>query len=122
MQKIAINGSYGGWGLSLAARQLYLECEGTAFTMEYETNYKGELEKKPELFSNGKFLSEYCEKFHENMKRDDPILIHVIETLGKDAAGFCATPSIVEIPDGIEWQIEEYDGSEWVAERHRVWH
>jgi hypothetical protein len=29
---------------------------------------------------------------------------------------------VVEIPDGVKWQIEEYDGSEWVAEKHRTWH
>ena len=27
----------------------------------------------------------------------------------------------VEIPDDVEWQIEEYDGSEWIAEKHRIW-
>jgi hypothetical protein len=29
--------------------------------------------------------------------------------------------TIVDIPDDIEWQIEEYDGMEWVAEVHRIW-
>jgi hypothetical protein len=28
---------------------------------------------------------------------------------------------VVEIPDGIEWSIQEYDGLEWVAEKHRTW-
>jgi len=28
---------------------------------------------------------------------------------------------IIEIPDGVEWQIEEYDGDEWIAEKHRTW-
>jgi hypothetical protein len=28
---------------------------------------------------------------------------------------------IVNIPDDVEFQIEEYDGNEWVAEKHRVW-
>jgi len=28
---------------------------------------------------------------------------------------------IVDIPDGVEWEIEEYDGMEWVAEKHRTW-
>jgi len=29
---------------------------------------------------------------------------------------------VVEIPDDIEFVIEEYDGIEWVAEKHRVWY
>jgi len=28
---------------------------------------------------------------------------------------------IVEVPDGIPVQIENYDGNEWVAETHRTW-
>ena len=28
---------------------------------------------------------------------------------------------IVEIPEGVRWEIEEYDGKEWVAEMHRTW-
>lgn len=29
---------------------------------------------------------------------------------------------VIEIPDGIEWEICEYDGMEWVAEKHRKWY
>ena len=29
---------------------------------------------------------------------------------------------VVEIPDGVDWEIEEYDGEEWVSEKHRVWY
>lgn len=27
----------------------------------------------------------------------------------------------MDVPDGIDWVIDEYDGLEWVAERHRRW-
>lgn len=26
-----------------------------------------------------------------------------------------------DIPDDVEWEIEEYDGLEWVSEKHRTW-
>jgi hypothetical protein len=37
------------------------------------------------------------------------------------ANGAHANLKIVEVPPDVEWQIEEYDGNEWVAEKHRTW-
>jgi hypothetical protein len=56
-----------------------------------------------------------------DIKRNDPKLIECIEKLGDNANGSCAELEIIEIPDNIDWQIEEYDGMEWVAENHRTW-
>jgi hypothetical protein len=53
--------------------------------------------------------------------RTDPALIAVVEELGYEASGGFADLKVVEIPDDVTWQIEEYDGSEWVAEVHRTW-
>lgn len=53
--------------------------------------------------------------------RADPKLIQVVKELGKKANGACAHLKIVEIPEGIEWTVEEYDGLEWIAEKHRTW-
>ena len=54
-------------------------------------------------------------------ERNDPDLIKVVEELGEKANGECAKLKIVEIPDGIEWEISEYDGIESVEEKHRSW-
>lgn len=61
--------------------------------------------------------------FHDSeIERNDPILIQVIEELGsKKASDTYAELEIVEIPDGVDYQIEEYDGNEHVAESHRTW-
>jgi hypothetical protein len=56
-----------------------------------------------------------------DIPRDDPALVRVVETLGRAASDPLAQLQVVEIPDGVEWQIEEYDGVEWVAEKHRTW-
>lgn len=53
--------------------------------------------------------------------RADPVLVKVVEELGAEANGSFAKLKIVEIPDNVEYQIDEYDGEEWVAERHRTW-
>ena len=59
--------------------------------------------------------------YDHDLDRTDPDLVAVVQELGKKAQGRCAELKIVEIPDDVEWQIEEYDGSEWVAEKHRTW-
>ena len=51
----------------------------------------------------------------------DPALVQAVEELGAEASGRCADLAIVEIPDGVAWQIEEYHGYEHVAEKHRTW-
>lgn len=53
--------------------------------------------------------------------RADPDLVAVVEELGEEAAGEHAELKIVEIPDGVEWEIDEYDGREHIAEKHQTW-
>jgi hypothetical protein len=53
--------------------------------------------------------------------RSDPDLIAVVEELGNKANGKCANLKIVEIPDGVDYEIAEYDGNEHIAEKHRIW-
>jgi hypothetical protein len=54
-------------------------------------------------------------------KRTAPELVAVVEKLGDAADGPYARLAIVDIPDGIEWDIVDYDGREHVAEAHRTW-
>lgn len=91
--KIVINKCYGGFGLSKEAMDLYLEKKG----MQGENLHGSEIE------------------------RDDPVLVEVVEELGILASDVYSELDIVDIPDDVEWEIEEYDGNEWVAEVHRTW-
>lgn len=59
--------------------------------------------------------------FKYNGDRTNLKLIECVEKLGKDANGEFAELKVVDIPDDVEWVIEEYDGLEWVAEKHIVW-
>lgn len=53
--------------------------------------------------------------------RADPRLVEIVERLGEKANGSHAKLRVVEIPDGIEWSINDYDGQESVQEEHREW-
>jgi hypothetical protein len=90
--KIVINECFGGFGLSKEAYDyLGLEWDGFGYA--------------------------YCE--HED--RANTKLVECVETLGDNADGTFAKLKIVDIPDDVEWEIEEYDGVEWVSEKHRRW-
>ena len=54
-------------------------------------------------------------------KRDDHILVRVVEELGSGANGRSANLEVVEIPDGVDYEVEEYDGMESIHEKHRAW-
>jgi hypothetical protein len=56
-----------------------------------------------------------------DLARDDENLIKVVEKLGEEANTRFSTLKIIEIPDDVEWEIEEYDGLEHIAEKHRTW-
>ena len=50
------------------------------------------------------------------IERDDPALVQVVEELGKAASGNFAQLKVVTLPDGTEWEIQEYDGVEWLTQ------
>lgn len=52
-----------------------------------------------------------------DISRTDPDLIAMIEEASDD----CSSLKVVEIPDDVDWEIGEYDGVEWVEEKHRRW-
>lgn len=54
--------------------------------------------------------------------RSHPLIVRVVEELGAAANGPFAQLKIVEVPDGVEFEIENYDGMEHIAEVHRTWH
>jgi hypothetical protein len=70
---------------------------------------------------NAEYQSHCLEKFRDYEKRTDPFLIQAIEELGKEASGHCGKVEVIEIPDGIEYEIDDYDGIETVREAHRSW-
>lgn len=60
-----------------------------------------------------------CEAYE--IPRNHPVLVSIVEQMGREAWGRMSELKVVEIPDGVEVTIEEYDGIEWLAEVHRTW-
>lgn len=57
-----------------------------------------------------------------SLNRSDSCLVKVVEELGDKANDELSSLSVVEIPDGTDYEICEDHGSEWVAEKHRKWY
>ncbi len=55
------------------------------------------------------------------INRDDPILIQVIEELGDESSKIPGEIKIIQIPDHIDWAIKDYDGLEYIVEKHKSW-
>lgn len=110
--KVVVNRCFGGFSLSKKAIERLAEI-GNEIAIE---------EMNRSDFGKKKCFGMYGFEFDHNHKhRTDPDLIKVIEELGEEANGSCADLEIVEIPDDVEWEIDEYDGRERIAEKHRTW-
>lgn len=142
MTKVVINTCFGGYGLSNAAIQRYADIKGITLYPETDSElrdattywtvpageraavlkndqafYKMSMEDR--IIHNDNYR---LETFNINdVARDDATLVLVVEALVEEADGYYAELSVVEIPDDVEWDIEEYDGKEHIAERHRTW-
>jgi len=100
--KILVNDCFGGYGISLEAELLYLQ--------KKEISY----ELLEERYGKGKYLIN-GEETYLHLSRTDEVLIEVVEEIGSErASGMHAQLSISEIPDGADYSIHEYDGTEYV--------
>ena len=105
MQKILIHCAYGSFWL----KDEYLE----------------EINKlQPYTVNSDGTRSQITFKNSDDVPRDNPGLIKVFEKYGSCICMHaCADDlKIVEIPDDVKWEIEDYDGDEWVSEVHRRWY
>ena len=93
IRRIVINDCYGGFSLSESALVKYKDLAGIT---------------DPDFYSR-------------DIERDDPYLVKIVKELGSAANGPHANLKIVEVPADVDWIVSEYDGAEWVAEKHRTW-
>jgi len=136
--KIAINKCWGGFGLSHAAIMRYAEISGVPLYPFVNTkksdggtnfdifepyigqkSYSIHYSTQP-LKDDGKY-EDNSYWYYGSLERNDPILIQVIEELGEKASGDLSKVVIKDIPDGIEYEIDDYDGMETIHEKHQSW-
>lgn len=111
--KIVINSDWGGFSLSDKAVRKYFELKGWKCIEEV---YKLGII----LFYKDEKIEDNIFNFYE-LDRSDPDLVKVVEELGEEANGPYSKLKVIEVPEGVKWHIDEYDGIEHVAEDHRVW-
>lgn len=141
VQHIVINDCHGGFGLSAMAIGRYHDIMNQPVWIEtnrmcslVKTVWLVPPDQRVELPGSKEWQTmtdqeklNYNDRYNNqvwsdrDLVRDDPVLIQVVRELGTKANAPVAKLKIVEIPASVEWQIEEYDGKEWVAERHRTW-
>ena len=114
MTKVVINKCHGGFGLSDDAVMRYGELAGLNL-VKTTSKYGSSLFYKEARVDNEHFF------YANHLERDDKYLVQVVEELEHMANGDYADLKVVEIPDGVEWYIDEYDGFEHIAETHRTW-
>lgn len=113
MTKVVINKCFGGFGLTKEAVEWMRQqgCEPAE-----QATLPGE------YYSDGSGPAKDFGSFGRDIPRDDSHLLEAINEFGsEEVSGRCADLKVVDIPDDVEWQIKEYDGREWVAEKHRTW-
>lgn len=141
--KVVINSCYGGFGLSKEACQRYWDIKGVHVWIEEDLKFgmglftvwllppeeriepkEGEAFYSMEMPERKAYNKKYSEQtwYYRDVERHDPVLVQVVEELGDAASGRHSELRIVDIPDDVEYSIEEYDGKEHIAEKHRTWY
>lgn len=139
--QVLINRCYGGFNISGQVLFELIENKSELIkvhkfnewftsTHEYETDaYK---EFKPDWLINSWeniIINNITKLVYRLNEGDDPIkfrsnkeLINIFNKLGKEKfSGPFADIQLIDIPDNIEVKLSEYDGVEWIAEKHRTW-
>ncbi len=130
MRKVVINTKHGGFGLS---REAFIEWarrkdfgivetkrgEESFFHAMWAVTYRP-FSEEFEMYDRERHDGHDLISDHD-MNRDDPDLVAVVEEYGEGANTRYSKLKVVEIPEDVEWEIQEYDGAEWVAEKHRTW-
>ena len=97
--KVVINIVNGGFSLSQRAKDRYAAIKGIAIDA---SSFVARMD------------------IASNIARNDPTLIQIVEELGEAASGEHSLLKIEEVPDGVRFFIDEYDGMESVVREDQI--
>ena len=136
--KVILNKCYGGFDVSDEAYELYAK-KAKIQLYKYGDSRSGlRYLEKCGANDRGYLVSYYFKKdygdvvkledvdwsehiYLDSEHREDPILVEVVEELGSKASGRFGKLVVVDIPDGLDYVIDEYDGIETLHENVRCW-
>lgn len=130
--KIVINKCFGGFGISEEAIEKLLATDCKHISRHDPRTYFGGNDWE-EKFSNASQSKSkmmrimvrdgtvICDEHQDDVNRSCPHLVTVVEDLREQANGWAAELAVVDIPDGTEWEIDEYNGTETIHEKRRSW-
>lgn len=148
MKKVILNKCFGGFDVSPQGYQLYAIKKGYSHLYKYKINFdfnrlpyklSDKYYQRIDLFDDSVLANYFTKDFGEVVinisksdwdnyhlylseeHREDPILIEVVEELGEEASGKFGELVVVEIPDDLEYTIDNYDGIETLHEDVPVW-
>ena len=106
MKRILISVSHGGFGLGDQAFEWLIKNRGWTLGVHYEKN---------------DYL--YDESLYSSLIsiRENEDVFDCFDAIGDKINKKWSKLQVVEIPEDVDYTIEDYDGSEWIAEKHRTW-
>ena len=143
MKKVILNKCYGGFDVSIETYKLYAKKKGlNLYFYDYDYDYSEGIQdiykKIGEPNDTRYFLHCFIKDMGDNVVisdddykkyslwlnrdyREDPTLIEVVEELGEKASSPYSNLRIVEIPDDLDYVIDDDDGIETLHEKVREW-
>ena len=108
--KVVINNGLGGFHLGYKAEEWLIENKG----WKEEDYHTCDVSQKV-------IVGCYCDDDIQRSFRSHPDVIEAVELFQSKGGGYCKDLKIVEIPDDIDWYIEDHRGYETIHEQHRTW-
>ena len=118
--KIAVNKCFGGFDLSEEAYKELMKL-GVKVYKDWEQLKKLKDSELWIMEDNSYGMKRYYTNRTDREHRTNELLIKVIEELREKASGSLGNVKVIEIPDNIEWEWDEYDGIESIHETHQSW-
>lgn len=135
MKKVILNKCFGGFTPSRKAYELYAKKKGLELYL-YELHINNQKTSYHKVNKSDSIFTMYLTKDYGNVvdsinnkdrlylddsHREDATLIEVVEELGYEASSNTSLLKIVEIPDDLDYVIDDYDGIETLHQRVQEW-